>query len=244
MNPSHASHRCSSTFSLHGRRVIITMTSPSLSPHGSDVDITAPGVWEYHEEIDAPTPVAGFHCPATFTVEGFNFEIEFSIAVGANGVFIDRMSTSFPEGASSTITLPLAMFAEQATAAAGRIGLQIPRDFSGSIAGVGGQVETGDEWTVIPLEARRLTKGERDRIKLKRLLGQARKAKVNEISDEILRKVAKAHRDAPYGYKNDAVGKIVGGSPSTVRDYIRKARERGLLEEVSNSDMRKNSRKK
>lgn len=221
------------------------MTSPALSPHGTDLDPTAPGVWEYHDAIDAPTIVAGFHCPASFRVDGFDFEIEFTTAVGSKGIIVDRLSTRFPDGVpSTTITLPLGMFVEQANAAAGRVGLQIPRNFSGSIPATGALVETGDEWSVIPLEARRLTKGERDRIRLRGLSGQARKEKVNEISDDVLRKVAKAHRDAPYGYKVDAVRKIVVGSDSTVRDYIRKARERGFLEDVSDTDKRKTRRKK
>lgn len=229
-------------FNYKTKRARITMTSPSPD------QLDAPGVWEYRDAITKPTIVAGFHCPASFVAEGLGPAIRFSIAFNpAKGVYIDRVEVEFDGQSPASYAIPLTRLTEHAISAAGRIGLQFPKGFQGFSAELGATIETGvDEWFVMPLESRALRKKEREKIGTQDLLAPPpRKPKVNEVSDQMLRKVAKAHKSAKWGEKVDAVQAAIGGaSESTVRDYIRKARERGFLADVSDQDRRKTRRKK
>lgn len=239
-------HRCSSRFSVRGRPIVVTLIDPPHSPDGTELPLDAPGVWEFHEEIDAPTEVAGFYCPARFTATGFGVSVEFTIRAGKSGIFVDHLEvTSSDDSEQSSLTLPLNRLAEQAIIAGGRVGLQFPKGFSGEISGVGGRVEVGaDEYFVVPLRAHALSAAERERINAGGLANRQRKTKVNAVDEKTLLKVAEAFQKAPHGSKQDAVRKALGhASESTVRDYIRKARLKGYLEDVPDTDRRRNRRK-
>lgn len=241
MKPLEAPNRNFVEFNYKTRRARITMTSPSPDSFEST------GVWEYRDAITKPTIVAGFHCPASFVAEGLGPAIRFSIAWNpSKGVYIDRVEVDFDGQSPTSYAIPLTRLTENAINAAGRIGLQFPKGFKGFSAELGATIETGvDEWSVIPLESRALRELERRKIGTQDLLAPPpRKPKVNEVSDQVLRKVAKAHKSAKWGEKVEAVKAAIGGaSDSTVRDYIRKARERGFLADVSEEDRRKTRRK-
>jgi len=239
-------HRCSSRFSLRGRPIVVTLIDPPHSPDGTELPLDALGVWEFRDNIDAPTEVTGFYCPARFTATGFGMSVEFTIRAGKSGVFVDHLEiTSSDNSSQSSLTLPLNRLAEQAIIAGGRVGLQFPRGFSGEIPGLAGRVEVGvDEYFVVPMRAHALSPAERERINTGALANRQRKPKVNAVDDATLRKVAKAYKKAPHGSKQDAVREVLThASESTVRDYIRRARLKGYLEDVPTTDRRRNRRK-
>lgn len=236
-------NRNSIEFTYKTKQARITMTSPS-----PDV-LHAPGVWYYREDVDkGPKTVAGFHCPASFVVEGLGPKIRFSIALNsAKKVYVDRVEVEFDGESPASYAIPLTRLTEHAISAAGRVGLQFPKGYAGFSDKLGAVVETGaDEWFVVVLESRALRAPERRKIGAQDFVGSGpRKPKVNAIADEVLQKVAKAYGSAPYGDKLAAAKKAIGGaSDSTVRDYIRKARERGFLADVADEDRRKTRRKK
>lgn len=237
-----APNKNSIEFNYKTKRARITMTSPSPD------QLDAPGVWEYRDDVDkSPKTVAGFHCPASFVAEGLGPAIRFSIALNsAKKVYIDRIEVEFDGQSPASYAIPLTRLTEHAISAAGRVGLQFPKGYAGFSDKLGATVETGpDEWFVVVLESRALREPERRKIASQEFVSVPRKPKVNEVSDQILRKVAKAHKNAKWGEQREAVQAAIGGaSESTVRDYIRKARERGFLDDVSDQDLRKTRRKK
>jgi hypothetical protein len=137
--------------------------------------------------------------------------------------------------------IPLGLLLKHALIASGARGLQLPPNWQGSVFGDDLKFATGDErFVVIPTSVGRMTRNEQRQHNLPDLIGHTRPKRVD---DDLLRQVADVYRSATQGDRYWAVQEKFRVSKSTARNYIRRARAAGYLDDVPDSDKRKARRK-
>jgi hypothetical protein len=218
-----------------------------IEPHGKPGEVH--GGWQYwwqvlERELDRPQQVAGFICPARFRAVGLDGDFTFSTRLNdaRTQVVVDSIRVDLSHQTSpQTFPIPLGLLLKHALIASGARGLQLPPNWQGSVFSDGLTFATGDQkYVVIPTSVGRMTRTEQRQHNLPNLIGRTRPKRVD---DDLLRQVAEAYRSASRGDRYGAVQDQLLVSKSTARNYIRRARDAGILDDVPDNDKRKARRK-
>jgi len=235
-----------------GRRVVtVTMLEPQ-TPTDQGVKIGLPVVFtdpdQGTDRIGTVRELSGYLCPATFRVDGLPYRLTFTTAA-ADPVTRTDPADPIVRIASLTVTfdglrppdvdLPTRRLLNAALHASRTRVLRIPAGFRAA-------PDTGHPLLYVvnnPADAPvYLTIGPDgagpSRADIRKLSG-AHKRRTNAVTDELLQQVADAHRNAAQGEKTKAVGQAVTVSASRARELVRKARDRGFLEAVPDTDKRR-----
>lgn len=255
---------CRSSFRYRGQTVVVTMTTPSVRPNTIPMD--APYFWPtaHGVTVETPTIVPGFIGAATFTVTGLAVPVEFgtgldfrpgppaTYTISISYVLVDTSTTLAP-----SLDIPLAALTRAAVQASTARAVLLPKNYKALMpnsfdpttwvatdadrppAGVP-MITTDDFPAPFPIHVGPLS-AEEDAALLARLFGTGRPRR-SAITDDVLRETADVYRNATSDPRL-AVATYFQVSPSTARERIRKARERGLLEDIPDTDGRKARRK-
>lgn len=255
-------HVCSSTFRYDGRQVTITMTDPWVSPEGNafPVPMAASVLWR-SVEPDGMLPVAtdGVIVPATYRVEGLAYELtvttkggKFDDAPEYHGVMLDTVSVHYGNDHEQpdTFRLPTKQLRYHAVRAATVRGLWLPpgTQWHDATWSVSVNVDDNDtEGFHVFTGFGPGTAAERVRdAEIANLAGLPRKRKrrnAEQLEADLI-EAAELWKSSVHGERAAVIASALCVSDRTANDYIRKARERGLIPPTDPNDGRTRANRK
>lgn len=239
------------------------MKSPTVPLNTIPLD--APFWWPDRTPVDEPQVVSGFICPATFTVTGLPVPVTFGTGIvyapgppPTGKVTIGHLTVDTSTSVPKSLDLPLEALTRAAVRASTARGVLLPKNYKAFTWNLSdpstwvraeadqplptgmSMIVTDDLPVPWPIHVGPISSDEEATL-VARVTGLSRPRRT-AITDDVLRETADVYRSAESDPRL-AVATYFHVSPSTARQRIRKARERGFLEDVPDTDGRKARRK-
>lgn len=243
-------------FGIRGRSLTVTMTSPQISDKrpARGMPSNRPGIlwWVGSPAPSKPTRVVGAYVepdgsPATFSVGGLTVDVTFTLTQTDDGFGIGKLEVVAQDGhqveQDDVDRLPLASLVKWALRAAGVHGTYFPGGYDGAYVDAVNKVTIdsvrlvvpADEWVIHENQVRPLDDNEAVLLDVQ---GMTSKRRANAPTDDELRQVVATWlTDGERGVTDRFHVHV-----RTARRWVARARSRGLLEQLPDTDKRKGRR--